>query len=229
MSLGLTIAIPAAGLVVFALIYYFGADRRLKRRLMKLPISRSIADTPENEDVRVSGTLAYLEGKAPLIAPISSRPCVAWRVIVEVKKSNGKSSSWHKVIEESDSTDFALEDESGRAIVDATALSLALDFDASGKSDMFTEGSPELMAFLRTHDVKTHGLLLKRTLRAREGALEVGETVTVGGRGVLMNDPSAQSGYRGSAKLLQVGALSTGELLVTDDSKGRRGQEKQSA
>lgn len=213
------------GIVAVAMFYYFNADRRLKRRLRKLPISRTIALTPENQDVRVSGTLAYVEGKAPLSAPITNRPCAAWRVIVEVKKSNGKSSSWHKVLDESDSTDFALEDESGRAIIDGSALSLALDFDGSGKSDMFNEGSPALMSFLRARGVKTKGFLLKRTLRAREGALEVGETVTVGGIGVFMNDPSAQSGYRGSAKLLQVGALSTGALLATDDRKGSAGQE----
>ncbi|MFK8001795.1 MAG: hypothetical protein AB8H86_19525 [Polyangiales bacterium] len=218
-------AVMLIGVAVIGLIYYFGAERRLKRRLRKLPISSSIALTPENQDVRVSGMLAYVEGKAPLTAPISGRPCVAWRVLVEVKKSNGKSSSWHKVVDESDSTDFALEDESGRAIVDGSALSLALDFDASDSSDMFNDGSPELMTFLQTRGVKTKGLLLKRTLRAREGALEFGEKVTVGGSGKFMNDPSAQSGYRGTAKLLHVQALSTGELLATDDRKGNKGQE----
>jgi hypothetical protein len=217
-----------AGLWAIGLIYFLNGDRRLKRRLWKLPISTSIAQTPENTDVRVSGALAYVEGNAPLKAPISNRPCVAWRVIVEERRSNGKSSSWYKVIDESDSTGFALEDESGRAIVDGTALNLALDFDASDDQGMFNDGSPELMAFLETHGVQTHGFLLKKTLRAREGKLEVGERVTVGGIGVFMNDPSAQSGYRGSAKLLQIRALSTGELLVTDDRKASRGQHRSS-
>ena len=196
----------------------------LKRRLKKLPISSSIAQTPEHTDVRVSGELAFLEGKPALTAPITNRPCAAWRVIIEEQRSNGKSSSWHKVVDESESTDFALVDQSGRAIVDGTSLSLALDFDASNKQDMFNEGSPELRQFLETRGVKTHGFLLKKTLRAREGALEEGEVVTVGGIGTFLNDPSAQSGYRGTAKLLQVQALSTGELIATDDRKVYRDQ-----
>ena len=220
----MTFVVPAVGLTVIALIYYFDAGRRLKRRLQKLPISKTIAQTPENEDVRVSGVLAFVEGKPALIAPLTKRPCAAWRVIVEEQRSNGKSSSWHTVVNESDSTDFALVDESGRAIVDGTALSLALDFDEAHKQDMFNEGSPKLKEFLATRGVKTHGLLLKKSLRAREGALEEGEVVTVGGVGVFMNDPSAQSGYRGTAKLLRISALSTGELIATDDRKVYRDQ-----
>ena len=211
--------VPGIFLVVVTLLYFFSAERRLKRRLKKLPASTNIATTPEHQDVRVTGELALMEGKPPLSAPISNRPCAAWRVIVEEKRSNGKSSHWHTVVDESDSTDFALVDESGRALVDGTALSLALDFDESHDQNMFSEGSPELKRFLETRGVKTHGMLLKKTLRAREGALEEGEMVTVGGIGTFMHDPSAQSGYRGTAKLLQIKALSTGELIATDDRK----------
>lgn len=221
---GLSIAIFLAALVTGAVVTYFSEERQFKRRLFELPISASIARTPENEDVRVSGTLAYIEGQPLLTAPISGRACVAWRVIVEVKKNVGKSSYWDKLVDESDATDFALEDGSGRAIVDGRALSLSLDFDASDKSNMFAEGSPRLMDFLRERGIETHGLLLKRALRAREGALERGERATVGGIGVFLNDPKTQAGYRGSAKLLKITALSTGELLATDDRKGSKGQ-----
>lgn len=215
-------------LIVAAVLYFlFGtADKRLKRRILKLPIGDTIALTPENQDVRVSGKLAYVEGKAPLTAPISGRPCAAWRVIVEERRNQGDQNTWKKVIDDSDSTDFALEDESGRAVVDGTALSLALDFDASGGQSFLNPASPALKAFMDERGVGTHGFILKKTLRAREGILEVGEAVTVAGSGTFMNDPSGQSGYRGNAKLLHVKALSTGELLASDDVKLRRRKKK---
>ncbi|MFT5353969.1 MAG: hypothetical protein ACI9KE_001169 [Polyangiales bacterium] len=216
-------------LVGAGLFYVFGtADKRLKRRILKLPIGESIAQTPQNQDVRVSGTLAYVEGKAPLTAPISNRPCAAWRVIVEERRKHSNQSGWRKVIDDSASTDFALEDESGRAIVDGTALSLALNFDASGGQGFLNPASPGLKAFMEARGVGTHGMILKKTLRAREGILELGETVTVAGNGTFMNDPSGQSGYRGHAKLLHVKALSTGKLLASDDAKLRRRPKKKS-
>lgn len=211
------------GLFAFWLHYMFGtADKRLKRRILKLPIGDTIAQTPVNEDVRVSGTLAYVEGKEPLIGPLSNRPCVAWRVIVEERRKQSDQSTWKTVIDESRSTDFALEDESGRAIVDGTALSMALDYDASGGQGFFNPASAELKAFMDARGVSTHGILLKKTLRAREGVLERGEVVTVAGRGTLMHDPSAQTGYRGSAKLLHIKEMTNGELLASDDVKLRR-------
>ena len=224
---GIFVAIVAL-LVAWGVIYhYFGtADKRLKRRILKLPIGESIIQTPENQDVRVSGTLAYVEGKAPLTAPLSGRPCVAWRVIVEERRKHSEHSSWDKVIDDTASMDFALEDASGRAIVDGAGLSLALDFDASDGQGFFNPASPALASFMTSKGVATHGLILKKTLRAREGVLEVGEVVTVAGSGAMMNDPSSQVGYRGQAKLLHIKALSSGELLASDDVKLRRRSKK---
>lgn len=215
-------------LVVWGVLHHlFGsADKRLKRRILKLPIGESIVQTPVNQDVRVSGTLAYVEGKPALTAPISGRPCAAWRVIVEERRKHSEHSGWDTVIDESGSTDFALEDESGRALVDGTVLSLALDFDASGGQGFLNPASPALAAFMQSRGVATHGFLLKKTLRAREGVLEAGEVVTVAGNGTMMNDPSNQTGYRSSAKLLRVKALSSGELLASDDVKLRRRSKK---
>lgn len=93
------------GLFAFWLHYTFGtADKRLKRRILKLPIGDTIAQTPVDEDVRVSGTLAYVEGKEPLIGPLSNRPCVAWRVIVEERRKQSEQRTWKTVIDESRST-----------------------------------------------------------------------------------------------------------------------------
>lgn len=199
--------------------WFFGREQRLKRRIKQLPLS-SIAQTPERQDVRVTGRLAYLGDRAPLEAPLSGRPCAAWRVVVRERRGSGKNKRWVTILEESDSRDFGLEDESGRAIVDGTLVELALDFDRKGGSGLFSGPSPYLEQFLHERGIPTRGIVFGKTLDYREGALEAGETVTVAGSGTWENDPTQRGkGYRDVGKLLRVGAMSDGNLLATDDPK----------
>ena len=215
--------LPAIGLGAFAVIvgarYFFAREQRLKRRIKTLPLS-SIADTPELQDVRVTGQLAYLGDRAPLEAPLSGRPCAAWRVIVRERRGTGKNKRWVTILEEGDSRDFALEDESGRAIVDGTLVELALDFDRKGGTGFLSRPSPYLEGFLHERGIATRGIVFGKTLDYREGALEAGEQVTVAGSGTWENDPTQRGkGYRDVGKLLRVGAMSDGNLLATDDPK----------
>ncbi len=199
--------------------WYFGREQRLRRRIKALPLS-SIAQTPEGQDVRVSGRLAYLGDRAPLTAPVSGRPCAAWRIIVRERRGSGKNKRWVTLVEEGDSRDFVLEDESGRAIVDGTLVELALDFDSRGGTGFFSSPNPYLEQFLHERGIATKGIVFDKTLQFREGALEAGERVTVAGSGAWENDPSQRGqGYRDVGKLLRVGAMSDGNLLATDDPK----------
>jgi len=202
--------------------WYFGREQRLKRRIKELPLS-SIGDTPERQDVRVSGRLAYLGDRAPLVAPVSRRPCAAWRIVVRERRGSGKNKRWVTVVEESDSRDFVLEDESGRAIVEGTLVELALEFDGKGGTGLFSGSNPYLEEFLHARGIATRGIVFDKALQFREGALEAGESVTVAGSGIWENDPSQRGkGYRDVGKLLRVGAMSDGNLLATDDPKMAR-------
>ncbi|MBO6937798.1 MAG: hypothetical protein JJ863_22715 [Deltaproteobacteria bacterium] len=217
------IVLPAIGLGAFAVIagarWFLAREQRLKRRIKTLPIS-SIADTPEQQDVRVTGRLAYRGDRAPLEAPLSGRPCAAWRVVVRERRGSGKNKRWITILEESDSRDFVLEDESGRAIVDGTLVELAVDFDRKGGTSFFSGPSPYLEEFLHERGIATKGVVFGKTLDYREGALEAGEQVTVAGSGVWENDPTQRGkGYRDVGKLLRVSAMSDGNLLATDDPK----------
>lgn len=204
--------------IVGLLAMAFNRDMRLKGRIRKLPKS-SIAETPENVDVRVSGALEYVEGLAPLTAPLSGRACAAWRVIVLERSSGKNDSSWVTVVEEESAIDFMLVDPTGRARVDGTALSLALHVDASGGTGFFQQDVPQLEAFLSERGISMRGVIFGKTLQYQEGILALGEKVTVAGSAKWEKDPTqrGQGGYRDVGKLLRVGALSTGELLATDD------------
>lgn len=207
------------GVIVLTLLLamFFNRDLQLKRRIRSLPKS-SIAETPEGIDVRVTGELEYVDGLAPLVAPLSGRACVAWRVIVRERRG-GKNKHWVKVVEEESAIDFVLVDPSGRARVDGTALSLALDVDASGGTGFFQQDVPQLERFLSDRGISTRGFIFGKTLQYKEGVLELGEKVTVAGSATWEKDPTqrARGGYRDVGKLLRVGALSTGELLASDD------------
>ena len=215
--------IAVGTLVAFAgARWFFGREQRLKRRIQTLPLS-SIGDTPELQDVRVSGQLAYLGDSAPLEAPLSGRLCAAWRVVVRERRGSGKNKRWVTIVEESDSRDFVLEDGTGRAIVDGTLVELALDFDRKGGSGILGGPSPYLESFLHERGISTRGIVFGKTLDYREGALEAGEKVTVAGSGTWENEPSQRGqGYRDVGKLLRVGAMSDGNLLATDDPKMAR-------
>ena len=214
---------PALGLGAVVLFmgarWFFAREPRLKRRIKTLPLS-SIAQTPELQDVRVTGQLAYLGDDAPLEAPLSGRPCAAWRVVVRERRRSGKTYRWVTVLVESDSRDFVLEDESGRAIVDGNLIELVLDFDRKGGASLLGGPNPSLEQFLQERGIPTRGLIFGKTLDYREGALEAGEQVTVAGSGTWAHDPTQRGkGYRDVGKVLRIGAMSDGNLLVTDDPR----------
>ncbi|MFK8001794.1 MAG: hypothetical protein AB8H86_19520 [Polyangiales bacterium] len=205
-----------AGVALITLLVTIGVgvawlqpDRKHKRRMRRFPLAATIADAATNTDVRVSGTLAYADGATPLTAPFSRRECVAWRVIVVA----GEGKNWQEILREEEAVDFILQDESGRARVDGSFLTLALHHDVPNERRIFEPASPELLAFCEARGIETS----RRSLRMHEGTLVLGEVVTVCGQGRFENDPNGE-GYRGGKTVLRVGPLASGELLVTDDA-----------
>jgi hypothetical protein len=212
--LGAAIGVISA---VSLLAWLFGRDQRLKRRIGKL--SRyAIADAPENEDLRVSGRLAFIDGRS-LEAPLSGRACAAWRIIVRERRGRGKDKRWVTLVEEEESIDFALEDGDARAVVDGDAVTLAVDFDdEGGQGALFTQSTPRFDAFLAERGIPSKEWIFSKRLEYREGVLAEGETVTVAASGTWENDPGRiGQGYRDVGKRLRLNAMSDGDLLASDD------------
>lgn len=207
MWLGIAIGVFALGAA--GLEFWLNADRQLKRRMLKFPKAERIADAPRDKDMRLSGSLAYVDGSAPIIAPFSKRPCVAWKIVVE-RSENKK---WNEIYESSAAIDFLIGDESARARVDSVFLTLALNADAKAQKHIIGRTTPGFVEFCGSVGIDTWG----QSLRMREGVLEAGEAVTVCGRCRLERDLNAKVGYRGQSPIMRVAPLECGETLVSDD------------
>jgi len=206
------------GLIAF-LGWWFSDDQRAKRAMRGVP-KRSIADVIEGERARIVGAVEVPE---PLTAPLSGRPCAAWRVTVEERRRSGKNSYWKKIVDEHEAVEFFLTDGTGKARVEQVIVKPVLAHDARGGSGFLNDPTPELQAFLADRGHDTQGWVFNKTIRFREGVAEPGEEVAVVGTGRWERDPDekarAGSGYREAAmpKRLVMQPSEGGSLLLSDE------------
>lgn len=201
-----------------ALKWWFSADQEATRRLKTLT-SVLIADATEGALVKVTGRLT-LAGDTSLEAPLSGRRCAAYRAEVEERRSSGKSSHWVNIIRDDDVMDFAIEDDTGRALIKAIGAKLVIERDDHQTSGTFNDASERAEAFLMLHGKSSESFLgLNKGMRYQEGVLEPGEEVTVLGKARWEMDPdkSRSAGYRDRAKRLVIDMADDGTLIISDD------------
>jgi hypothetical protein len=186
-----------------------------QRQLTAAPL-QTTAEFPENTVGAVQGALRYL-GDAPLVAPLTGRPCAYYEVIVE---QPGLGEGWEEVIRESQGQDFLLEDDGGLARVRVQDCEVRIFQDAHFRTGLLNEATPELETFLAKHGRTSTSWSFTKSMRFREGVLEEGETVAVCGYGTREVDPdprAATGGYRDNALRLVLSARSDQPLLISDD------------
>jgi hypothetical protein len=184
-----------AGLVLLVIIVaiaigmYFSPEAQLRRSMKSVTVS-TVAGAAEGTRVRIVGRVARRE--RVLAAPLSHRNCVAFRVLVETRRQSGKSSHWVRTIDEHEEVDFLLEDDTGRARVEVRGGAFLIVLDHSESSGFMNDATHELESFLadRGH-TSTSFLGLNKTMRYREGALELGEQIAVVGLAHWEDDPEA--------------------------------------
>ncbi|HEX2573970.1 MAG TPA: DUF3592 domain-containing protein [Polyangia bacterium] len=210
-----TIVFPLAG-VGLILAVFFSKRARSLRALKKLPAT-SIRDAQVGQRVKIVGRLVH--GENTLTAPLSGRSCACYCVTVRVE--SGKNS--RQILEEIRSTDFFVEDGSGKALVRLAGrgAQLLIMEDVHRRSGIFKDPTPELEALLARHGESSRGGLgiFNRALKYMEGVLEQGERVAVMGVAHLEPDPdpNAAHGYRESASRLVLVPPGGGDLIVTDE------------
>ena len=203
--------------IAMGLYWYFNEHNRTARALREVPVAR-VAMAKEGERVRICGQLRY-EG-TPLVAPISQRSCAAWWIHIEEKRSSGKSSHWHTLVEERDATRFRVEDGSGAALVMVVDLpKIAIAKDVHLTSGTFNDPAPHLIELLAARGYSTEGWFgFNKALRYEEGVLEEGEMVSVLGMARREPDPDpGEAGYRERKMRLVLEAPDDGPLLISDD------------
>ncbi len=196
--------------------YYFSRKGVVRRKLNKVPLI-TIANFKDDQVAKVCGIAKFV--KAPLVAPLSGRACTHYRIVVEERRSSGKSSSWHTIIESEQSSNFLIKDGSHYALLDRKNRKSYLVPDAKYNSGFLNDPTPELESFLNMHGHKSEGLFgMNKTIRYREGVLEEGEQVAVTGRGRWM-DASQFNLDLGIEKVLVLVAPEGEEIYLSDDPK----------
>lgn len=202
--------IIAIGGLIF-LGYYFSNKQRILRDLKKTR-RKQINRIQENEYAKVIGKA--LNVHEPLIAPLSGRPCVYYYVHIEQKGDK----HWNTLIKKAQSQDFFLEVNGEMAIIQPNHNPkngfLVTDFET--KSGFRNDASPELEAFLKAHDKKSTGFFGgNRTLRYKEGIIEIEEQVAIKGIGKWKVLKEPIEGYSFSRILYLTGSIEN-KLIITD-------------
>ena len=171
-----------------------------KRRRVKWRLGRAkqvpIGELAEGQRARIGGTARAL-GET-LEAPLTGRPCVAFDVRVEERRTYlptgfapTDSKIWRLLAIEQGGVPFAIEDSSGRALVDPAHADIVLELDAAQEVG---ETSARATAFCARHGI----VIARKHLRYREGVIAIGESVAVLGEGVREPDrKAAPASYRG--------------------------------
>lgn len=143
-------------------------------------------------------------------APISGRPGLGWRVLVEQESGVG----WVTVVERSEFGDFELEDHSGSIRVRASDSPITLEVDElRGRGGPFSP-PPASVERLIVGATDPQGVLFHKGFRWREWVLEDGREIVVRGR--VVSEPGERSlGYRRlSAELVLAGGVAAPLVVV---------------
>jgi len=184
------------------------------RRAATAAERRTIAEVEEGAEARVVGRIV---GGEAFAAPFTGRSCVY--LDLEIEEHTGHSAQpWAPIAQEVRGVPFTIDDGSGRALVDPTGASIAIDRDAGLRSAPLDTTRPDVIEVLRRLGVDERAQ--RRRLRYREAGLELGEPVAVVGVGVREPDPDAvadAAGYRdGPPTRLRFGGSARHPIVITD-------------
>jgi hypothetical protein len=124
----------------------------------------------------IRGTLI---GEAPIVAPLSERPCWYYKIVVEVREGLG----WKRLAYEARGQSFEIDDGTGIALIDPEGALVEVDYDRQFHVEPLLRLPQSVAELVRRFKLPDEVVVL------REGVLEVGEVVTVHGRWRTEVDP----------------------------------------
>jgi len=216
MAILAVLTLVVAGGVVWS-SWYFSSANSARRALRAAPRVQ-IADFPEGVPARIVGRIA--DGDH-LTAPLTGRACVVYQAIVQQYANDRDGGSWRTILRETRHVPFAIEDGTGRALVDPTGADLVVEIDSTTQSGTFDDATAAEADFLARHGLTSKGSVFNKRLRYREGALELGETIAVYGFGTRELDPDGAAratAYRDAPPMvLRVSSSWRQPLLLISD------------
>jgi hypothetical protein len=209
----------SAAVGAFAVRLAFSRDRRIKRLLRRIKPT-AIRDAADGRVVKIVGELVYAGRSIP--SPLSQRACAYYSIVVEEYRGRGtRGGHWREIVHEEKGIDFYVRDDSGMALVRVTSDGKyfpALVQDRRARTSPILSSDPDLERFLAERGIATEGAFFRKNLRGREGILEAGERVAVGGIARWLPDPDAAGGsYRETPKRLVLESSESLGIFLSDD------------
>lgn len=208
------------GLMVAGAILLLGGRHDLRRYRRLLALQRRSLDAVPGGPVEVEGKVVAGNG-GTLVAPLSGREAVWFRVVVE--EETGDDAKSETLVDESDSREFYLDDGRGRARVEPAGAHVVVEPDTVASSGLFRDATPALEAFLGRRGLASTGKLgFNRRLTFREERLHPGDRVLAFGASQRLALPSpSERDYRSPATELVLASAPSGEdeLILTTHSR----------
>ena len=213
------ISVSLFGLIAY-LIYYYNPKTIILRRLKNLPNQR-IGSLKTKTYSKIEGTALNIE--EPLIAPLSKRKCIFYKMQIQKKVSSGKNSHWKTIVNEEEIQDFFIEQTGERMVVlPIKTPKNYYDYlvtDKKTSTGLFQELTPEFATLLKFYNIKTDNLFgFNKQLRYKEAIVEVGERITVAGyvNWQKLDNPVKDYNY---SSIATVTAKGNDKILITDSPK----------
>jgi|JI10StandDraft_1071094.scaffolds.fasta_scaffold00739_31 hypothetical protein len=147
-----------------------------------------IADVPGATTGWVRGRLI---GDAPIIAPLSGRPCWYYKIVVEQVGAIVGDDGGRRLAYEARGQSFEIDDGTGVALIDPEGAQVEVDYDHAVEVMPGARLVQPLAELVRRFKLPAAPVVL------REGVLEVGEVVAAHGRLIREVDPDpARQGPR---------------------------------
>lgn len=200
-------------IVVLVLSYYYSTKKKIIRALLKSPL-KPINRIKDNEYAKIIGKAKYVH--TPLISPLSGKQCVYYQVIIEKKVKNG----WRKYAEDKKIQDFFIESGNELALINATQADkfskVYLEKDHILNSGFLNDPSAQLTNYLKgLNKTSTNLLGFNKTLRYKEGVIELDEVIAIKGIAKWKNLKEPIEGYSYS-KILQIYSSKEQKFIITD-------------
>ena len=216
----ITVLIILAVATIAFCVYYFNGKQVILRKLAKTR-HKSISSLKTNEFVKVHGKALHVQ--EPLIAPLSKRKCIFYTIEIEKRVSTGKSSHWKTIIDDQKIQDFFIEQNGNYVIVkpikNPRNFISHLVIDTKTSSGTFNDPTPEFEALLKQYGIDSETYFgFNKSLRYKEGIIEVGEKITVAGvaKWKTLSEPIPEYSY---SKIVELVSEGKEKLIITDHPK----------
>lgn len=222
MSAPIVILVFSALVIGIIIVASSAGNWRRRQRIIATPTT-PIAECTGDSVVEIKGKVVASEQGA-FKTPFSGRDAVFCRVTVQERRSNGKSSYWHTIVEEIEAREFHVEDGSGQqARIAPRGANCLLDKQSVTSSGMFNDPPPQLVSFLNARGVSSETWLgTNKSMQYLEEVIAPGDSLYAIGPSHREAGPPQPDAYRDvpGSRLVMSGTSSGAlELLISNKSE----------